>query len=345
MGDIYDVLAEKIGVSNSKHLPPIFEFATTPRQARILEALNPPPQPAQTAKELAQKLSLDEEDVAADLEDLFRKGLAFPRKFDDRSEWRYGKSIMQLHDAMLTGWRHYPDSQRLFDLWKTYDTNEGYPNYARAFEGIENAVMRIIPAWQSVTDNPNLKPWEDWREILRGRKLSVVDCPCRLEIAACDRPVGVCIDFERTAEYDVASGHGREITYEEALEIMRSSAASGLVHTAINSINVNLMCNCCNDCCIEFLTLKAVDIPFSRHYAKSRYEARINHENCDGCQNCIENCNFDALSMVKVAGSRKLKAQADPEACFGCGSCFMACDSNAISMECVRPATHVPGAE
>ena len=139
--------------------------------------------------------------------------------------------------------------------------------------------MRVVPAWEVVADDPDLKPWEDWREILKGMKvISVVDCPCRLEVEACDRPVNVCVDFDRSAEYDIASGHGRQLTPEEALEIMSQAARSGLVHNVPNTAPVGMMCNCCNDCCIEFQTLRKLNIPVSQHYAKSRYEARVDQD-------------------------------------------------------------------
>ncbi len=207
-------------------------------------------------------------------------------------------------------------------------------------------IMRIVPAVKSVANDPNLQPWEDWREILKSKRLiSVVDCPCRLEVKACNRPVEVCLNFDRTAEYDIASGHGRKLTYDEALEILEKASRSGLVHTAVNDTGVAIMCNCCNDCCIEFQSLKKGNVPLSQHYAKSRYEAQVDQDKCTGCQDCIDNCNFDAIALAKSPGSKKLKAQVNPEACYGCGCCFMACDQEAISMKCVRPVSHVPGVQ
>jgi ferredoxin len=343
---IYKRLAVKLGYSDSKYIPKIFEYAVTPQQARILEALNKAPEPALTAEQLAEKLGLDAAVIKQELDDLFYKGLAFPRNFQDRREWRFGKSAMQLHDATISGWRRFHDPEKLYNLWRDYDEHEGYRTYGKEYAAVSTPIMRIIPTWQSVADDPNLQPWEDWREILKSKPLiSVVDCPCRLEVRACKRPVEVCLDFDRTAEYDIASGHGRKLSYEEALGIMEKAARSGLVHTAVNDANVSLMCNCCNDCCIEFQSLKKGNIPLSQHYAKSHYEASVNQDLCNGCQDCIDNCNFDAITMEKSPGSKKLKAQVNPEACYGCGCCFMVCDQKAISMKCVRPASQVPGVQ
>ncbi len=346
MDEVYTRLAAKLGRPDSEHLARIFEYAASPRQARVLEALNQPPEPALTVEQLAEKLGLDAKVIQQDMEDLFHKGLTFPRNFQDRREWRFGKSPMQLHDAMISGWRFHGEPEKLYQLWHAYDEKEGYRTYGVDYAAATAPLMRVIPAWEAVAGDPNLQPWEDWREILREKQLiTVVDCPCRLEVRACDRPVEVCLDFDRTAEYDIASGHGRKLTYEEALQIMEDAARSGLVPNGVNTAEVSLMCNCCNDCCISFQTLEHCDIPLDHHYAKSRYEAKIDQDICDGCQNCIDNCNFDAITMVKLPGSKKLKAQVDPEECYGCGCCFMVCDPKAISLQCVRPVSHVPGVE
>ena len=346
MDEIYKRLAVKLGYPDSEYLPQIFEYGASLRQATILEALNKVPEPALTAEQLSEMLGLDANDIQQDLEDLFRKGLAFPRNFQDRREWRFGKSNMQLHDAMISGWRFHKEPEKLYQLWHEYDEKEGYSNYAKDYENITEPLMRVIPAWKSVENNPDLQPWEDWREILKAKNvITVVDCPCRLEVGACDRPVEVCLDFDRTSEYDIASGHGRQVNLEEALQIMDDASCSGLVPNGVNAADVTLMCNCCNDCCVGMKAVEHCGLPVSRYFAKSRYEARINQDICDGCQNCIDNCNFDAINMVKVPDSKKLKAQVDPEACFGCGCCYMVCEPQAIAMECIRPVSHVPGVQ
>ena len=48
------------------------------------------------------------------------------------------------------------------------------------------------------------------------------------------------------------------------------------------------------------------------------------------------------IEMVKVPGSKKLKAAVDPERCFGCGACALKCEPAALSMKTVRPLEHIP---
>jgi len=186
--EIYLNLAERLG-HRSEGLVRIIEYAANPRQARIVMEMNRAPGPALTAEQLGEKLGLDPAVVQNDLEDLFRKGMAFPRNFGDRREWRAPRSIVQIHDSMQSGWAAYPDRYRLFELWKRYDEEERYAILARERGKHDTPGVRVIPAWRSVMNNPNLQPWEDWREIFKGMDLiSVVDCPCRLKVDACVRP-------------------------------------------------------------------------------------------------------------------------------------------------------------
>ncbi|MBI4302461.1 MAG: hypothetical protein HY664_07635 [Chloroflexi bacterium] len=340
---VYQQLAARLGHGHSAYLPQIMECAVSPRQGRIVVELPVAPAPAVTAEELAVKLDLKSEEVRNDLEDLFRKGLAFPRNFQDRREWRGPRSLNQIHDSMLCGFRAFSEQSRLIELWRAYDEKERYAILAKDRAERPEPVWRVVPAWRSVMDNPHLQPWEDWREILRGFHLiSAIPCPCRIKVQACQRPVEVCLDFDRAAEYDIASVHGRKVSYEEAVQIMDDAAKAGLVGQARNVRMTTSQCNCCADCCVEFVPLNRYGVPLSQVWAKSRFEARIEKDLCTGCQNCIDQCNFNAISIVPVPGSKRLKAQINAEDCFGCGCCYMVCEPQAIAMECFHPEAHVP---
>lgn len=344
MQEIYLNCAERLG-HRAEGLARIIEYATSPRQVRIIMEMNQPPGPALTAEQLGEKLGFAPRTVQDDLEDLFRKGLAFPVNIEERREWRAPSTFMRVHDAMLSGWAVFPDRQRLFELWKRYDEQEGYEMIASLFKQFDMPpLMRVIPAWRSVLDDPNLQPWEDWREIFKGMDLiSVVDCPCRLKVGACERPINVCMNFNRNAKYDIASGHGRKVSVEEALQIMDDASMAGLIGMVVpNARQMDHMCNCCSDCCYGLVPLKLHDISFDKSWSKSRYEAMVDQEQCSGCQRCLDNCNFEAIEMVSVTGTKKLKARVTPEKCFGCGACHMLCEPQAIAMACVRPVSHVP---
>ncbi len=80
-----------------------------------------------------------------------------------------------------------------------------------------------------------------------------------------------------------------------------------------------------------------------RYWTKSRFQVVVDQDLCNGCQTCAaEHCMFDAIEMVKVPNSKKLKASVDPEKCYGYGACVLKCTPEALTMKMVRPLEHIP---
>jgi hypothetical protein len=53
-----------------------------------------------------------------------------------------------------------------------------------------------------------------------------------------------------------SKGFGRRISAEEAIEILERANREGLVHLTENhSGKVNVICNCCSDCCMFFCSI------------------------------------------------------------------------------------------
>ena len=68
------------------------------------------------------------------------------------------------------------------------------------------------------------------------------------------------------------------------------------------------------------------------------YEAWIDADLCDGCQDCLECCVYDAVLLVRVPPSKRLKAIVDPERCCGCRLCaHPLCPQDAIMLRPIRP--------
>ena len=67
----------------------------------------------------------------------------------------------------------------------------------------------------------------------------------------------------------------------------------------------------------------------------------VDQETCVGCQDCVERCIFNAIDMVKVPGSKKLKVSIIAENCKGCGICVVGCKEKALKLEIVRPKEYI----
>ncbi len=64
--------------------------------------------------------------------------------------------------------------------------------------------------------------------------------------------------------------------------------------------------------------------------------AYVNAGDCNGCQQCLDRCQFDAIEMERPEGSKKYKAVVDADKCFGCGVCVITCKPEALKMRLAR---------
>jgi len=341
--DPYAVLAGRHGYPDSLRYRRILEFVLTPDEAKLCLELPMP------NEELAQKLNMDVETLKQKLEELFKRGLVFPRNIKTREGYRFCRSVEQLHDSTQTRLGVIIPEYHM--LWEDFTVEEWEVDRAQERARFQWPGSRIIPPYKAIMHNPEILPSEDVRIILReSSTLAIVDCPCRKQRIGsglqCETSSyhSNCVQLNKGAEHAIATGIGREITYEEALSILDSITDDGLISTYVNSSGImwSAICNCCRDCCIMFTSIDKYGLPLEATLAKSRYEAAVDWELCKGCQTCVDRCMFDAIEMVKPKDSKKFKALVDTEKCWGCGVCIAKCETSAISLKLVRPPEHIP---
>ncbi|MBI2865696.1 MAG: 4Fe-4S dicluster domain-containing protein [Chloroflexi bacterium] len=345
------VLAERLEHPGSARLEAILRYWLTDQQARICEALPGTPQ------DVSEKIGLDAGVVRDELEDLFVRGVVFPRgDYAHREYFRFARNTMQIHDASeATKAVDIVEHRKFFELWRDFVDHEFGPRLAEEHAGGAAARGRVVPAYRSIKDLPGVLPYEDYREMLKAqRRVVVVRCSCRIRTTAIDDHCEHCAEEERwnciqmgrSADYSMARGAGKELTHEEALALIDKIEDDGLLHIWRNTASlegINASCNCCNDCCIDMAPMIRAGVPIEKMWAKSRYAAYLGSiDTCDGCQDCVARCQFDAIEMVKVPGSKRLKAAVEEDKCFGCGACVVGCKPAALKMKVIRPVEHIP---
>ncbi|MEM0088695.1 MAG: 4Fe-4S dicluster domain-containing protein [Archaeoglobaceae archaeon] len=343
----YEILMQKLGFPNSERLRKILQHLMDEESAKVAATL------PGSVDEVAEKLGMDKEKVRRILEELFAKGVVFPKDFKNREFFRFARDIIQLHDATLAS-QHMKDADYA-KLWKEFGEKEAHEVMGKVLSGTGIKVWRVIPAYNAIKDLPDVLPYENIKEMLKvQKKIAVVPCSCRNVTALAgdgckytDESTWHCIQVGRGAEYVIERGSGRELTVEEALKLIDEIEKDGLVHTWANTAKivdprVTVNCNCCSDCCEFFLSAKFANVPMTSLLEKSRYEAYVLEEKCKGCQTCIERCHFDAIELYKPKGSKKFKARVIAEKCFGCGVCVVGCEEGAIKMKVVRPPEFIP---
>jgi ferredoxin len=167
--------------------------------------------------------------------------------------------------------------------------------------------------------------------LTRARKISLMDCFCRVTRRNCNAPVNTCMDLNEIAERNIAKGTAREITLEEALDVLARTHEAGLVHMAYVKRDpapelggVNSICSCCS-CCCSFLAT-TLRFGLAPHVLKSYAVSVTDSSKCAECGVCSDRCQFGARTIVN--GSLEFK----PSLCFGCGLCVSKCPAGAITI-------------
>jgi Na+-translocating ferredoxin:NAD+ oxidoreductase RNF subunit RnfB len=352
--DPYQSLLTRLNYPDSERLRGVLENLLTLEQARIAAAL------PGTIEEAAQKSGLDAKRVEKELDALFYAGVVFPKgDYKDRQYFRFARSVGQLHDASQASKGRDVIKDRVFyQLWQDFLMHEWYPDMGNLYGKLPSPRSRIVPAYNAIKDLPDILPWEDIRELFKTqRRLAVVPCSCRYRTTAVDahcnytaeEDVWHCIQLNRGADYALAREAGRELNMEEAIKLIDQIEADGLLHIWGNHDSMaegTVSCHCCRDCCMMAVPMDMAKLPLQKLWQKSRFIAVVDQEACNGCQTCVDRCQFDAIEMVKMEAngkSKKRKARVDPEACYGCGVCVLGCDkTHALSMKLVRPPDHIP---
>lgn len=352
--EVYNTIAERLGVPGSKRFIKILEYYFTPEEGKIILPLQGNPM---TLPQLASTLKLDEKSLSAKLDDLDYRGLITKGKTTyaapgPKGEGHAHHSLTNFHHLVAgCGLTPYPPPQKMKDLWSDFFWNEWIDIELDSFATRKKTTGRpgfmVWPAMGALDASPNIPKQlilheEDFRETLRkAKRIAVGPCTCRLEWpkdgVGCGKPLMTCWHIDNAAaEYyldnpDRPNGI-QELTLDEALARLREGEEAGLVRTGI--------CMCCGDCC-HVLTSLAKHGRLQDLIDPSRYRAVVDEERCSGCQTCVEKCNFNAIEMRKTPGPKKLKATIISENCMGCGVCIVGCKQKALTYEIVRPPAHI----
>jgi Pyruvate/2-oxoacid:ferredoxin oxidoreductase delta subunit len=325
---LYQQLAEAIGVGDSVIIPKIFAILANADEARVLLAAAPPA----PLEEIAEKAGLPVDAVEGMIEPLFKKGLMFKSKKEGKVRYYRVRQLFQFHDATIVT-KDLP--REFFELWKEYYDTE-FKKHHRQFESIlPNSVVRVVPVNIAVEPDIQVAAFEDIKQLVQSAEnLAVTNCTCRLVDGSCGKPLEVCIQCNRSADYALERGTGRKITKEEALEILRMCEEEGLVHVVNNTRSIgHVICNCCEDCCINWPGPRQSGVNFA---APSRFTAVCDVDLCTECEVCVERCHFGAIDMDNQT------ERIDKEKCMGCGLCVVTCPVEAITLKEFRGEDFVP---
>jgi len=326
--DIYKELSKKVGMEQSRIVPEIWKIVCTPEEAELLNVL-----PA-TIEQLSQHLGKTSEAISSMVRLLFHKGLVFEAIKEGKTTYRLPRHIIQFHDSS-TLWAEAPPV--LIDLWRQF-MEEEYPQIPAALTAMKAPpFFRVVPINEKIETRSQVLAYEDAARIVeKASALAVTKCPCRTIMRKCDKPLDVCLQINRGADYAIKRGTGRKIDSEEAKAILRKAEEAGLVHLTENKAGIGtVICNCCDCCCIGLPYAKKAES--KGMIVPSRYQAVVEVSACTGCGICGDDCPMDAISINKAN-----VAEVNAESCIGCGVCSRICPADAIRLRVVRQEDFIP---
>lgn len=190
---------------------------------------------------------------------------------------------------------------------------------------------RVIPVNQSIKVDMEVRPFESAAGLVEhAQAWGVLDCICRKQKAligeGCEHPVDVCMTLADVPGAFDSSPFIRPLTREESLATLQRAAQAGLVHSVSNSqTGIHYICNCCTCSCGVLRGMAELGI--ANVVAHSSYVNQVDDLLCNGCETCLDYCQFGALSMGEMA-----VLQINLIRCVGCGVCVLHCPNDALGM-------------
>jgi len=164
--------------------------------------------------------------------------------------------------------------------------------------------------------------------------IRVLPCDCKMMADNCDYSREICLTLDPKRITDRTGG--RDLTKEEAKQLVRKLDREGLMHTGgppnWKEAGPSVVCNCCSCCCYPFRAAKQLGT--KGKWPKARYVAELDREKCISCGLCAGRCHFAAFNVDKVDQTAGLKKAIsfNADLCWGCGLCVNTCPVQAIRL-------------
>jgi NADPH-dependent glutamate synthase beta subunit-like oxidoreductase len=168
---------------------------------------------------------------------------------------------------------------------------------------IGKGLMRVIPIEQAIDGTTRKADYEEISKYLEEHDIfSVSDCACRTSREAIGEGCGhlkedMCIQLGHAAEYYIKTGRGKQITRQEAYQIIEKAEKDGLMHSIPNldgSGKTHAICNCCGCGCFS---MRSANMFINPDMIRSNYVAKVDKEECVGCGECVDNCPTNAVRL------------------------------------------------
>ncbi|MBU1144543.1 MAG: 4Fe-4S binding protein [Firmicutes bacterium] len=335
----YKKLTERLdrfphGIVESETLYKILAVMFTEEEARLLSMLPI----GDFGISLAQKRwNISIEETTKILDDMASRAVLLDIQKDKETRYLLPPPMIGFFEFSMMRIGTHQDQKVLSELFYEYLCVED--EFVTSLMTLDTPLGRALVREEAIEDKTlYVMDYEKTSAIIHNAKqIGVSTCYCRHVKehlgTVCDAPMETCLTISNTGDSSlIRHGYAREISKEEALDIIVLAKKHNLVQFAENvQNNVSFICNCCS-CCCEVLS-NAKKHGFTNAINSSNYICEINEENCIGCSKCVKVCPMDAISLVStnIDGKKKI-AVVDKEMCIGCGVCDSSCAFDALEL-------------
>jgi ferredoxin len=268
---------------------------------------------------IADRLGANPEELKSHLKGMAQRGLIAWGKKDGRIGYKLMPFVVGIYEFQAG-----TIDQELAQLFEDY--------YQQVFTDvlkIKPQVHRVVPIGETIQTGMEIRPYESATNIVDGASSwAVTDCICRKQKALigdpCEHSLDVCMVMSQRSNAFDNSPTLHSLTHEEAQGTLRRAANEGLVHSVSNSQEgLWYICNCCTCSCGILRGMAEMGI--ANVVARSAFVKRVDEDLCFACEDCLEYCQFEALTMAETVVINAVR-------CVGCGLCVIACPEDALAL-------------
>jgi len=331
------------GAPKSETLFKILEHLFTEREAQLVSVL---PIASFTLEKAAMIWKLSEPDSEKALNGLADKGIIVDLTNNGRKAYVLAPPMAGFFEFSIMKMHGKFDKKLLSELYHQYINTED--EFGQRVFGLNPPIGRAFVHEDKIPhkDRDIVLDYERATKVIENSTFcSVGTCYCRHKMEhlgkACNHSMEVCLAFNETGKSLADHKIAREITKEEAMQILKKCKDEGLVQVGSNlQDGVSWICNCCGCCCEALLAYKKLGY---NPRIETNWLAKNEISKCTSCGICVKKCPVNAISIVKegVENPRSY-AKIDPERCIGCGVCTRFCPSKSLTLERRKETVFVP---
>ena len=273
------------------------------------------------------------------LDSMLRKGSVGWKKKDGVDHWYVLPMVVGMYEAQ--------DGEPTPDFLADADAYMKTLGYGASMLAVSPPQMRTIPINQSIPVEHNIATYDQIRALVEEARgpFVVLNCICRQRMPLKNKPckqtsrLETCLALDNMAAMVLRRGHGREVTHDEGLAILRQNEDDGLVLQPANAQHPEFVCSCCG-CCCGMLSMQKM-LPHPVDFWTSSFRAEVDSAVCSHCGKCVSRCQVNAVTLPRAKGPARINASR----CIGCGLCVSTCPSRAVHLRKRVPETIPPERE